>query len=410
MATLAIRHAIGVLGLALALQAAAQAAGPSTAAVDWHSAVEAAWQRSVQAAETGGQRRTALAERVAAMSLLAGAPSLELVHLRKRQQPGVTSRETEVGLAMPLWLPGQRGARLAAADAQAAAATAATDAARLQVARSVLDAAEAVWTRRAEVESAELQARELEAVARDVGRRVKAGDLARADALAADAERLASLDTLSEAKLQLKAAEAQWTALTGLAVLPPQLAPPAERPAHRSSDAHPLLREATARLDLARKRLESVRLTRRDAPEFVVRAHQEAASGEPDTRGIGVALRIPFATADRNAPLMSAALAEVELAEATEGDVRRQLEVELASAERAAESSRRQAESQTARAALLRERATLIQKSFEAGQTPLPDTLRALSQAAQAEAAARRRAVAAALDAVRLEQARGLMP
>lgn len=410
MAALVVRHAIGVLGLAVALQAAAQTDGLYPHPIDWRAAVEAAWQRSVQAAETGAQRRSAWAERVAASALLAGAPALELDHLRKRQQAGVDSRETEVGIAMPLWLPGQRGARLAAADAQAAAAAASTDAARLQLARTVLDAAATVWTQRAELESAEAQAHELDAMARDVARRVKAGDLARADALVAEAERLANQDVVAQTSQQLQTAEARWTALTGLAALPALPALPASSRASGGLDTHPLLREAAARLDLARKRLESVRLARRDAPELVVRAHREVASGEPDTRGIGVALRIPLATADRNEPLMSAALAEVELAEATEADVRRQLEVELTSAQREAESSRRQAENQTARAALLRERATLIQKSFEAGQTPLPDTLRALSQAAQAETAARRQAVAAALAATRLEQARGLMP
>lgn len=405
MAGIVIRHASGVLGLAFVLQAAAQTAAPVPAA-DWRSAVEAAWQRSVQAAEAGGQRRSALAERAAASSFWAGSPSLELEQLRKRQRPGVGSRETELGVALPLWLPGQRDARLAAAEAQAQAAAAATDAARLQMAGAVLDAAAAVWARRAELESAELQAQALQALAADVARRVKAGELARADALAADAEHLGLLDAQAQARLQLQAAEARWTALTGLGTMPaPLLATRASAPVE-----HPLLREATARLALARKRLESARLSRRDAPELVVRAHQEVAGGEPDTRGIGVALRIPLASAERNEPLMSAALAEVELAEAGEAEVRRRLELELGDAEREAEAARRQLDNETTRARLLRERAALIHTSFEAGQTPLPDTLRALSQAAQAEAAVRRQAVAAALAAIRLEQARGLMP
>lgn len=409
MAGIVIRHANGLLGLAFVLQAAAQTAAPVPAA-DWRSAVEAAWQRSVLAAEAGGQRRSALAERAAASSFWAGSPSVELEQLRKRQRPGVASRETELGIALPLWLPGQRDARLAAAEAQAQAAAAATDAARLQMARSVLDAAAAIWARRAELESAELQAQAQQALAADVARRVKAGELARADALAADAEHLAQLDALAQARLQLQAGEARWTALTGLAAMPPPPPAPGGAAPSGAPVEHPLLREATARLALARKRLESVRLSRRDAPELVVRAHQEVAGGEPDTRGIGVALRIPLATADRNEPLMSAALAEVELAEAGEAEVRRRLALELGDAEREAEAARRQLANETARARLLRERAALIHTSFDAGQTPLPDTLRALSQAAQAEAAARRQAVAAALAAIRLEQARGLMP
>lgn len=388
--------------------AAAQTTPP--APTDWRQAIDAAWQRSVQAAETGGQRRSALAERAAAASAWAGAPSFEFDQLRKRQA-GSGSRETEVGVALPLWLPGQRDARQAAADAQAAAAAAATDAARLLLARSVVDAAAAVWAQRAEAEVAQLQSDELRAVAQDVARRVKAGDLARADALAADAEHLASLDTLSRATLARQNAEARWTALTGLATPPPPPPrPPDEQPPAREPATHPLLHEAAARLALAQKRLEAARLSRRDAPELVVRAHQEVGGGEPDTRGIGVALRIPFATAERNEALLGAALAEVELAEANEAGLRRELALEQAAAEREAEASRRQAGHEATRARLLRERAALIQQSFDAGQTPLPETLRALSQAAQAEAAARRQAVAAALAALRVELARGLMP
>ncbi|BAL96297.1 TolC family protein [Rubrivivax gelatinosus] len=402
----ALAIAAAALSAGVVLRAAAQTADPPTGA--WRRAIDAAWQRSVLAAEAGGQRRSALAERTAASSTWAGSPSFEFDQLRKRQA-GTGSRETEVGIALPLWLPGQRDARLAAADAQAAAAAAATDAARLQLARSVVDAAAAVWAQRAEAEAAEVQARELDALAQDVARRVKAGDLARADALAADAEQLASQDALSRATLQRQNAEARWTALTGLATLPPP-PPPQEPPPARLHATHPLLQEATARLALAHKRLDAVRLSRRDAPELVVRAHQEVGGGEPDTRGIGVALRIPLATAGRNEALLGAALAEVELAEAHEAGLRRELELEQAAAEREAEASRRQAGHEATRARLLRERAALIQKSFDAGQTPLPETLRALSQAAQAEAASRRQAVAAALAALRVELARGLMP
>ncbi|MBZ8140612.1 transporter [Rubrivivax gelatinosus] len=403
MAAHPLRHALGVLGLAVALPAAAQTAG-----VDWRSAVEAAWSRSVQAVDAAGQRRSALAEHGAASSLWAASPALELEQLRKRQQPGASSRETELGIALPLWLPGQRGARLAAADAQAAVASAAADAARLQLAGAVQEAAWAVWMQQAEVESAAIQADEFEALAHDVARRVRAGDLARTDALAADAERLAGEDARARARLALQAAEARWTTLTGLATLPPR---PADAPvAAGPPDTHPLLREAGARLELARKRLEAVRLSRRDAPELVLRAHQERGGGEPEVHGVGVALRIPLASAERHEPLLSAALAEAELAEASQTEVRRQLELALTSAVQDERAARQQLANEAERARLLRERAALIQKSFDAGQSPLPEALRALTQALQAEAAMRRQAVAAALAAARLQQARGLMP
>jgi hypothetical protein len=59
---------------------------------------------------------------------------------------------------------------------------------------------------------------------------------------------------------------------------------------------------------------------------------------------------------------------------------------------------------------VLRERATLIDTSFKAGETPLPERLRAQSSAAQAEAAATRQRAALAAATARLLQAQGVLP
>lgn len=122
------------------------------------------------------------------------------------------------------------------------------------------------------------------------------------------------------------------------------------------------------------------------------------------------ALRVPFGTASRNEPLMATALSEVELAEATQRELQQQLDAEVATARHAVDSARQQARDETTRAKLLRERATLIDKSFKAGETPLPELLRAVTAAAQAEAAVSRAQAALAQAASRLQQALGVMP
>ena len=60
--------------------------------------------------------------------------------------------------------------------------------------------------------------------------------------------------------------------------------------------------------------------------------------------------------------------------------------------------------------AWLRERATLIDKSFRAGETPLPELLRALNTAAQAESAVARQTAALGLARARLQQSLGILP
>lgn len=79
-------------------------------------ATDAAWQRAVEASETQGQRQRADAERVAASSLWAAPPALLFGWRDDRWQTNAGNREAEIALAWPLWLPGQRDARGAAAE------------------------------------------------------------------------------------------------------------------------------------------------------------------------------------------------------------------------------------------------------------------------------------------------------
>jgi outer membrane protein TolC len=82
----------------------------------------------------------------------------------------------------------------------------------------------------------------------------------------------------------------------------------------------------------------------------------------------------------------------------------------VAIARDAQRSAAAQFEAETARARLLRERATLIDKSFQAGETPLPELLRALAAAAQADSAVARQTAALGLAQARLQQALGVLP
>ena len=87
---------------------------------------------------------------------------------------------------------GKRSARGAAVDADLELARAAVEAGRLHYAGLVREAAWAIAAQRAEVDLANAQVRYLQGLADDVARREKAGDLAHADALAANAETLAA--------------------------------------------------------------------------------------------------------------------------------------------------------------------------------------------------------------------------
>jgi len=370
--------------------------------------------------ETSGLRQLAEADRTAATAWWAGDPSLELGYRHDRWHRNQGERETELAVAWPLWLPGQRSARVAVADAGLAHAEQTQQAARWRLAGEVRDAAWSVLARQSEHRLAQDAVETLTALARDISRRVEAGELAPADALAARAELLEAAAAEAEALRQWAATRRQWTVLTGLTALPAEVqapddalaqAAPPDTPAPGSLDRHPELRRAQAAVEQARRRLALVDVSRREPPELSVGLRREVPGRtEPSQASVGVALRIPLGTAARNRVLDAEARSALDVAEATATQLRERLEAELQAARDAWVSAQTQWQATRERAALLRQRAQMIDRSFQAGEDALPDLLRALSAAAQAEAALARQYAALGLARARTQQALGQLP
>lgn len=385
--------------------------GPAARSVSLGESLDAAWQRAVAARESAGQRRRAEADRVAAGSLWAAPPSLALSHRDDRLHSNAGRRETEIGIALALWLPGQKAAHAGTANAAAAQAQAAEQAARLRLAGELREAAWQIAALQAEAAQADAQAQALQQLVGDVERRVRAGDLARADALAAQAEQLTASALRSDVRQRLQTARAHWTLLTGLTAAPDLSAAATVDAAPAAAAPHPELLLASQSTELASQRVGLVRHSRRDAPVLTVGLSQDVPGrAEATQSSLVIGLQLPLGSAARNRPLQAAALSELELAQSQELRLRERLDSDSATAREALRSAQAQLDAEAARARLLRERATLIEKSFRAGETPLPDLLRALAAAAQADSAAARQTAALGLAHARLQQTLGLLP
>ena len=409
------------MGAAVAQSNAAPslAATASPVAPTLAQAVEAAWQRATQAREAEGQTQRAAAERVAISSPWAAPPALEFSYRDDRWQTSAGRREAEAGLAWPLWLPGQRNARGAAVDADAELSQAAVQAGRLHFAGLVREAAWGIATQKAETDLAGAQVRSLHEISDDVRRRVKAGDLAHADALAAQSEALAAQSAQLAARQRLSASQSQWTTLTGMAQVPdlaratasPDATALALSAPPLAVETHPDARVAALTVERARKRLDVVTTTRRDPPELLLRIRQDTPGrGKSAQNSIGIGVRIPLGTASRNQPLQAAALSELDVALTTKQRTEERLAADAAMAQAAVHTAEQQLEAERQRFALLRERATLIDRSFKAGETPLPELLRALAAATQADTSFARQQVALGLARARLQQSLGILP
>lgn len=372
-------------------------------------ALDAAWARSVQAREAGALQRRAEAARSAAGSLWARSPALELGYRGDSGNTTSGRRESEVGLAWPLWLPGQQTARQNAADAQSQQAQEQARALRLRLAGELREQAWGLQLLQADLQQALAQAQTLQELAVDVERRVRAGDLARADAMVARAELLSASAQRAEALQRLAEGRARWQQLTGQALDPAPAEPPAPDTA-ALDETHPELALAQRRLASSRSQLAVVQHSRRDAPEVALSYRQEQGGAGSAQDSMAVKLRLPFGTQDRYRPLEAAALGELEVAETGELRLREQLGASLVSARLALRSAQERLAAERERAALLQERAGLLRRAFAAGELALPELLRALAAASQATAAWARQEAALGLAQARYQQALGWLP
>lgn len=374
-------------------------------------AVDAAWGRAVTAAESTGQIRQAQAEQLTAGAPWAAPPSVELAHRTDRLQTNNGARETEVALAVPIWVPGQKAAKQQAADASLALSKLSEAEGKLKVAESVRELLWQIAELRASHALSKEQAATFKAISVDVDKRVAAGDLARADALAAKGELLSAQAAQIQAGTQLEAAKRQWLALTGMQQIPDTSSSDIEPITPRSLEEHPGLASAAQQIELSRRRLDLVAKSKRSAPEIVTRLRQDVGGyGQSSAYSVGVAVRIPFGTADRSAPMEAAALTELEVAQSKEQARRSTLTAGVDNAKAAAQSLQVQLEAERSKASMFRERAQLIRTSFDAGETSLPELLRAANAAAQADFSVARQEAALGLARARLQQAYGQLP
>lgn len=380
---------------------------PSTLA----QVVDAAWQRALMSREVDALHREAMAGRAVARRVWAATPSLEL---SRRQASWAHRRggdvESEVGWVLPLWMPGQRDAHLASADSGERLAQALETAGRLQMARSVSELAWRVGAERADRQAQREQVELFGRLALDVRRRVAAGDLAPADALAAQAEWMEAEERLAGATQRLQRAQAEWRVLTGLEEVP--ALPPVSGVGPMPQDgSHPDMQLAERAVEHAQARLDAVDQGRRAAPELRLHVRRDSdGTLRQSQNSVGIGLRVPLGSDAAHAARQASVLSEVEQARAALALTRDRLAAELEAARALQAAAGSQLEASRQRAGLLRQRADLVRQSFEAGEIPLPDLLRAQSAAAQAQTALAQQSAALGLAQARLQHALGVGP
>lgn len=395
------------------------------------SAFEQAWQRQPAAVSLAERQRAVDAGRRAAAALTAAPPSLELGTRSDRFNRNQGARELDAGLAVPLWLPGERSGSQAVAEANANTLNGRVASQRLALAGQVRDL---WWGWQAVRNERGLADERLAAAQRlrdDVARRFQAGDLSRADlnqaeGLAAQARALQAEAGAAEAlaRYRLESLTGPLATRTGNAgaVRPGAnealageraLASPATAEV-TSTDlpaTHPRVLALQAQGELARRQAELVRVQSRSNPELALSTrYDRAAAGLENEQTWAVSVRIPFGGGPRHDARVATANAEALEAGAELALEQDRLQREIVALRGQLAAAETQVAAATQRAALARDNRGFYEKSFRLGESDLPTRLRIEAEAFEAERALGSARIGRERTLSQLRQALGLLP
>jgi cobalt-zinc-cadmium efflux system outer membrane protein len=341
------------------------------------------------------------------------APSLEINQRSDRTTGNNGAREAEVGIAVPLWLPGQRTASAELAQAEISFVERRLLASQLRIAASVRDAWWSWQRARVDVELAREQLINAQRLATDVARRTQAGDLARSDQHQADGAVAAAEALAAQAQAASAVALAQLTALTGLLAAPAAMtnASGEPTPAPTPSALHPLIAELEDRIAIADRTASLISTQKRSNPELTVATTRDrGAFGERYGQTVLIGIRVPFGAGPRYDARIATAQAqaiEVQSQMILEKD---RIQADQRSAASRVEAARIQLDAAQRRAKLAKESRGFFDKSFRLGETDLPTRLRIEAEAVEAERQEARSRIGLAAAISSWRQSLGLLP
>ena len=256
--------------LALGCLAVSAIAQPTSQSPSLKQALDAAWQLSGPSRAENNRRIELAAKEKAASSWISGEPVAGVAHRTDRLNRNDGFREYEAEIDLPLWNPGVRAAARADVSAQRQGFDGQSALSKLKLAGELRALSASAATARVELDLNKRKLLDVNLLAQDLSRRVKAGENARVDGLQAQVLVKQAEAAIAHADSQLTRLQNQWRSLTGLsavAALDETLSSSVADTATNTpvSPDHPALRYAQAQLGSARAKLALAEADKRDA-------------------------------------------------------------------------------------------------------------------------------------------------
>lgn len=351
-------------------------------ALDFATVLAAALEHAPERAEALVRREQADAYAAAGRSLLAGRPNLWLNHYNDSLLDAIGQVETEYGVQLPLWRPGERralqehGARYDAQVALWQDALTLDIAGRLRAALADLHEAEVLLElERTATATAEEVLRTSEAL-------FEAGAIARVEVMQSRNLLLEQQRRLYEAEAALVDGEIVYEYLTGLNERPTAQHTETQSPLDDITDEHPLLRYLESEIAILDGAVRQSEISAKGSPQLQIASRRERGDRfTPYTDTVNLALTIPFGGKAYVDAQTSAARRDKVDAEVRYRQAQRELDRALHDAGHELSIVRQALPLVREQAALGAEREALAREAFAQAELTLPQVLLAVQEA-----------------------------
>jgi outer membrane protein TolC len=375
-----------------------------------HQVVEKTYQRNPRLEVIQARLHHVEALNVKAHSLWESDPAINVTHYNDELMNSNGLQEWEVGMQMPLWLPGQKAARQKTAEQEREVVNASESALKLEIAGIVRELLWNIALTKNRQSVAEKEWEIVQKLEKDVSKRVELGDLAESDSILAQQESLSKEAAFRIASQEYLHAQHRYEMITGLNQLPESFEEIADDDLSITTD-HPALRESYEKVANSTVQRDQVIIEKRENPSvFIGTRHERGMSSDNFANAIGLSISIPLGLSSQTTPKLTAA--EVNLSEnrSQMEILHRELNIAIQDASRELSSIIGQYDFAHRQNELSKRNLVMSRKAFSLGESSLLDMLRIQAQAFAAERNMHQKQLEVGLYTARLNQAKGLIP
>jgi cobalt-zinc-cadmium efflux system outer membrane protein len=375
-----------------------------------HDVVEKTYQRNPRIEAMQARLKHVKAQNNSTQSLWASDPAFNVSHYNDVLTDSDGLREFEVGMQLPLWLPGQRAARQKTIEQERSIVNASEPALKLEIAGIIRELLWNIALTKNRMTVAEQEWDIVKKLEQDVNKRVELGDLAQSDMILAQQESLSKEAAYRIAEQEFRHAQHRYDMITGLQTLPANYEEVVTDDLSISFE-HPALKESQQQVNHSVAQRDQVILEKSGNPTlFVGTRHEQGPTDNGYDNAIGLSLSMPFGLTAYTEPKVTAA--EVELSEYRSQMelLHRDLNIAVQDADRELSATIDQYDFARRQNELSKRNLALSRKAFSLGETGLIELIRIQAQAFAAERNMHQKYLEVGLHKARLNQAKGIIP